>query len=80
VFKQPPPDPILREALELILAGDNLAASFVLSRGGSLSLDDAIDALMEIERIVAEVIRTGRQRIAEADGAAQAYPQETRDA
>ena len=62
-FKKAPPDPILREALELILAGDNMAASFVLSRGGAMPLDDAVDGLMEVEKIIAEVIRVGRARI-----------------
>lgn len=63
-FKKVPPDPILREALELILAGDNMAASFVLSRGSEMPLDDAVDGLMEVEKIIGEVIRTGRERIA----------------
>ena len=63
-FKKVPPDPILREALELILAGDNMAASFVLSRGGEMPLDDAVDGLMEVEKIVGEVIRKGREQIA----------------
>ena len=62
-FKKVPPDPILREALELILAGDNMAASFVLSRGGEMPLDDAVDGLMEVEKIIGEVIRTGRERL-----------------
>lgn len=68
VFEHPLPDAILREALELILAGENLAASFVLSRGGSMPLDDAVDALMEIEKILAEVIREGERRVAEKAG------------
>lgn len=63
-FKKVPPDPILREALELILAGDNMAASFVLSRGGQMPLDDAVDGLMEVEKIIGEIIRKGRERIA----------------
>jgi hypothetical protein len=80
VFKQPPPDPILREAIELILARDNLAASFVLSRGGSMPLDDAVDALMEIEKIVADVIREGQRRIAEKVSEERSSPQGQGDA
>jgi hypothetical protein len=52
VFTKPIPDAILREALELILAGDNLAASFVLSRGADMSLDEAIEGLMAIEKTI----------------------------
>lgn len=77
-FKKVPPDPILREALELILAGDNMAASFVLSRGGEMSLDDAVDGLMEIEKIIGEVIRIGRERI--ADEKAKSVNERARDA
>jgi hypothetical protein len=68
------PTRILREALELILARDNLAASFVLSRGGSMPLDDAVDALIEIEKIVANVIREGQRRIAEKAIEVEASP------
>jgi hypothetical protein len=77
-FKKTPPDPILREVLELILAGDNMAASFVLSRGGEMSLDDAIDGLIAVEKIIGEVIRNGRERIG-AETAESANP-EARDA
>ena len=77
-FKKTPPDPILREALELILAGDNMAASFVLSRGGAMPLDDAVDGLMEVEKIIADVIRTGRAHIAAQK--AQSANEEPRDA
>jgi hypothetical protein len=67
-FKKVPPDLVLREALELILAGDNMAASFVLSRGGEMHLDDAVDGLMEVERIIGEFIREGQERIAAKAG------------
>jgi hypothetical protein len=77
-FKKVPPDPILREALELILAGENMAASFVLSRGGEMPLDDAVDGLMEVEKIIGEVIRKGRERIAAET--AKGANEEARDA
>ncbi len=63
VFDPPLPDSILREALELILAGDNLAASFVLSRGGSMSIDEAVDGLMRIEGIIEAVVRDGQRHL-----------------
>jgi hypothetical protein len=31
---------------------------------GEMPLDDAVDGLMEVEKIIGEVIRTGRERIA----------------
>ena len=46
LFDHKVPDPVLREALELIIGGDNMAASFLLSRGTPMPLDDAVDALM----------------------------------
>lgn len=55
-FKSLPPDAILREALELALAGDRLAAGFVLSRGGGMPLDEAIDGLMEFEKVMQEIV------------------------
>lgn len=61
-FKVLPPDAILREAFELALAGDNLAASFVLSRGGSMPLDEAVDSLMKFEKIIKDVIERGQAR------------------
>jgi hypothetical protein len=49
-FKRAVPDAVLREALELLIAGDNMAAAFVLSRGAPMSLDDAVDGMMEVDR------------------------------
>jgi hypothetical protein len=49
VFKHDVPESILREALELIIGGDKLAAALVLSRGTPMPLDDTVDGLMLIE-------------------------------
>lgn len=65
-FKTIPPDVILREALELTLAGERLAAGFVLSRGGGMPLDEAIDGLMELDKVMQEIVA------AHKDGAADA--------
>jgi hypothetical protein len=43
-------DAVFREALEFILAGDNLAATFLMSRTRNTTLRDSIDLLMEIEQ------------------------------
>jgi hypothetical protein len=56
-FNKDIPDAILREALELIIAGDNMAAAFVLSRGTPMHLDDAVDGLMIIEKVLREMIQ-----------------------
>ena len=50
------PDSVLRESLGFLLGGDNMAAAFVLSRGTPMSLDDAIDSLMRIETVLAQLI------------------------
>ena len=52
IFKHDVPASILREALELAIAGDNMAAAFVLSRGTPMPLDDAVDGLMEIHKVL----------------------------
>lgn len=57
IFKCDVPDSVLREALELIIGGDNMAATFVLSRGTPMSPDDAVDGLMEIEKILIEIMK-----------------------
>ena len=57
VFAHDVPDSILREALELIIGGDNMAASFVLSRGTPMPLDDAVDGLMSIEKLLLEILQ-----------------------
>jgi len=62
IFKHDVPDSILREALELIIAGDNMAAAFVLSRGTPMHLDDAVDGLMEIEKILIEIVERYRPK------------------
>ncbi len=50
------PDAIMREAVELILAGDNMAASFVISRGTPMPLNDAIDGLMKVQKVIEEFV------------------------
>ncbi len=65
--------------LELILGGDNMAASFVLSRGGEMPLDDAVDGLIAVEKIIGEVIRNGRERIA-TEKTAKSANEKARDA
>lgn len=56
IFKHEISDSILRESLELIIAGDNMAAAFVLSRGTPMPLDDAVDGLMSVEQVFNEIM------------------------
>ena len=67
LFKHDVPDSILREALELILGGDNMAASFVLSRGTPMPLDDAVDGLMGIEKLLLEILQRNQPQAIEKD-------------
>lgn len=60
IFRHDVPDSILREALELIIARDNMAAAFVLSRGTPMPLDDAVDGLMAIEKTLIEIVERNR--------------------
>jgi hypothetical protein len=55
-FKHEVPDSILREALELVIGGDNMAAAMVLSRGTPMPLDDAVDGLMEFEKALIDIM------------------------
>ena len=55
------PDAILREALELVIGGDNMAAAFVLSRGTPMPLDDAVDGLMGVEKVLLEIFQRNQQ-------------------
>lgn len=57
LFKPTIPDPILREALELVIAGDNMAAALVLSRGTPMPLDDAVDGLMGVGSFLSDLLR-----------------------
>jgi len=54
-----PSDAILREALEFILSGDKLAASFLITRTSRLHIRASIDLLMEIEKVLNRVIQQG---------------------
>lgn len=58
IFKYDVPDSILREALELVIGRDNMAAAFVLSRGTPMPLDDSVDGLMEIEKVLIEIVES----------------------
>ena len=58
LFNHAIPDSILREALELTIARDNMAAAFVLSRGTPMPLDDAVDGLMGVGKMLAEMVET----------------------
>lgn len=65
-FTQDVPDSVLHESLGFLLGGDNMAAVFTLSRGTPMSLDDAIDSLMRIEKILMELVK-GAQAAREGD-------------
>ena len=67
IYSKDVPDSILKEALELVIGGDNMAATFVLSRGASMSLDDAVDGLMHVERVLKEILQGGQSRPAGSD-------------
>jgi hypothetical protein len=55
VFKADVPDSILREALELTISGERMAAALVLSGGTPMPLDDAVDGLMEFDKVLKEI-------------------------
>lgn len=65
VFPQNVPDAILREALELVIGGDNMAAAFVLSRGTPMPLDNAVDGLMEVDKVLLEILQRNKTQSAE---------------
>ena len=67
IYAQAVPDSILKEALELIIGGDNMAASFVLSRGTPMSLDDAVDGLMKVERVLQQILEKSPSKPAASD-------------
>jgi len=62
VFKHDVPNSILREALELTIGGDNMAAAFVLSRGTPMPLDDAVDGLMAIEQVLTKILQINKPK------------------
>ncbi len=57
--KQFPSDAVLREALEFILTGDRMAASFLVVRTTKLSLLNSINLLQEVEAKLEDVIKLG---------------------
>ena len=56
-FPQNISDSLLQEAFEVTLAGDRMAAAFILARGGSMDLRAAIDGLMSLDRLMTELLR-----------------------
>jgi hypothetical protein len=60
-----PSDDLLKEVLEFLLAGDRLAAVFLLSRRARLDLREATDTLMEIEKRVFSVVERGARVLSE---------------
>jgi len=66
LFPPEVPAVILREALELLLGGDRMAASFVLSRGTPMSLNEAIDGLMGVDKFLAEILNSYKGTPAES--------------
>jgi hypothetical protein len=65
LFSHAIPESVLREALELTIAGDNMAAAFVLSRGTPMPLDDAVDGLMGVGKILVEIVENNKASAAE---------------
>lgn len=55
LFSHDIPEAVLREALELAIVGDNMAAAFLLSRGTPMPLDDAVDGLMGVGKVLIEI-------------------------
>ena len=60
IYTRDVPDSVLRESLGFLLGGDNMTAAFVLSRGAPMSLEDAVDGLMQIEKMLAELLKNAR--------------------
>lgn len=56
IYTHDVPDSVLRESLGFLLGGDNMAATFVLTRGTPMPMDDAIDGLMKIEKVLADLV------------------------
>lgn len=65
-----PSDDVLREAMEFLLAGDRLAAVFLVARVAKIDLRDATDAMMEVEERIFAVVRRGT-KLLEENGASQ---------
>ncbi len=57
-------DAILREALEFIISGDNLAASFLIVRTTNLTLRASIDLLMEIQTVLQRIVTRHAESLA----------------
>ena len=57
-------DATLREVVEFIFSGDNLAATFLIARTTSLDVRAAIDLLMKIDEKLKSVAKRGYERMA----------------
>ena len=56
LFNHEIPESVFREAIEIAIAGDNMAAAFVLSRGTPMPLDDAVHGLMGVEKALVQMV------------------------
>lgn len=56
-------DATLREIIEFILSGDNMAATFLITRTSQLDVRASIDLLMKIEERIKEVVKRGVEKI-----------------
>jgi hypothetical protein len=54
-----PSDEVLREVMEYLLAGDRLAAVFLVARRAGIDLREATDGVMKIERRIFGVVERG---------------------
>lgn len=59
-----PSDAVLRELIEFILSGDNMAATFLIVRTANLDPRKAIDILMEIDKRLRAVVQRGYELLA----------------
>jgi hypothetical protein len=57
------PDFLLKEALEVMIAGDNLAAAFILCRAAPMPLDDAIDGMMKVDKELRLIVSDYRKKL-----------------
>lgn len=60
-----PTDEILKEVMEFLLAGDRLAATFLVARKANVDLRIATDAVMEIDSRIFSVVKRGAKILSE---------------
>ena len=61
------PDPVLRGSAEYLLTGDRLSAAYLTAKGANFDLRQAIDHVVEIEKVIGAIVDNGRKRIATTD-------------